>query len=120
MPKQTRLIDADKLLEDMKQHLKKLEGQLPIDDEIRFQRNDAQQDILELYIRKFEKGEFDLTTEPRPNYKVTYNGCHTIFAGNFVKEYFCRPSESEMEHTKQLLMAVEYVLEEMNQLEDGI
>ncbi|OMD87806.1 MULTISPECIES: hypothetical protein [Paenibacillus] len=111
MSKQPRLIDADKLLGDMKQHLKKLEGQLPIDDEIRFQRNDAQLDILELYIQKFEKGEFDLTTEPRPNYKVTYNRCRNHIVPIYVEEYIVRPSENEMEHTKQLLMAEEYVLE---------
>lgn len=113
-----RLIDANKLLNDMKQRFEMLENKLPIDDEASFQRNDGQMSAIERYIRQLEAGAFDITTEPTPNFKVVYHNCWSLIVTNtglhWEKEYFCRPTDDELESTRQLLGAERYELQEIN------
>lgn len=109
-----KLIDADKLLNDMKQRFEILENKLPIDDEASFQRNDGQMSAIERYIRQLEAGAFDITTEPLPNFKVTYYECFYLFSSNIVKEHFCRPSDEDLEYTRKLLGAERYEIQEIN------
>ncbi|MNN85197.1 hypothetical protein D3C81_2024580 [compost metagenome] len=73
---------------------------------------------IERYIRQLEAGVFDITTEPTPNFKVVYYNCWTLMLTgkglNWEKEYFCRPTEEELESARQLLGAERYEVQEIN------
>lgn len=60
---------------------------------------------------------FDITTEPRPNFIVTFYKCWNLILTNSglheIKEYLCRPSDEDLEHVRQILGAERYELEEI-------